>query len=304
VFALGLLLTGAWSAIPEEGSPPPLPPASANPPVVEAHPAIWTAHGKRGTVYLLGSVHALPASIHWRTPEITDALAKADVFVFEIVPSPDAQASLKKMVAEHGTLPPGTSLRGLLSPEGQADFDKVLASVKLPLVAVDGMRPWLASLTISVARMMQKNGLSVDAGLDQVLTREATDKGKELRALESMEQQFSLLASPDDDQEVEQFESGLKQFLTQSYDLSGLLDAWASGDPAQIDGLFNKSLVKYPKVRKMLLDDRNRAWIKKIEPMLDNEDKVFFITVGAGHLVGKNGVPNLLRRAGYKVDGP
>ncbi len=41
----------------------------------------------------------------------------------------------------------------------------------------------------------------------------------------------------------------------------------------------------------------------KIEKML-NEKRTFFITVGAAHLVGPNGVPNLLREAGYKVDGP
>ena len=37
--------------------------------------------------------------------------------------------------------------------------------------------------------------------------------------------------------------------------------------------------------------------------MLD-EPHTFFITVGAAHLVGKTGVPNLLRAAGYKVEGP
>jgi hypothetical protein len=58
-----------------------------------------------------------------------------------------------------------------------------------------------------------------------------------------------------------------------------------------------------PEEHKTILDDRNRNWIPKIEKML-TEKRVFLITVGAGHLAGPNGVPNLLRQAGYKVDGP
>jgi uncharacterized protein YbaP (TraB family) len=34
------------------------------------------------------------------------------------------------------------------------------------------------------------------------------------------------------------------------------------------------------------------------------EKHTYFITVGAFHLVGPGGVPNLLRAAGYQVDGP
>jgi uncharacterized protein YbaP (TraB family) len=53
----------------------------------------------------------------------------------------------------------------------------------------------------------------------------------------------------------------------------------------------------------MLLDDRNQHWLLKIEAML-KEKHVFFVTVGAGHLTGAAGLPSLLRKAGYTVDGP
>jgi len=58
-----------------------------------------------------------------------------------------------------------------------------------------------------------------------------------------------------------------------------------------------------PGERKAMLEDRNRSWIPQVVAML-NEHHTYFITVGAGHLCGKTGVPNLLRSAGYKVDGP
>src|SRR3954467_5552370 len=51
---------------------------------VRAHPALWTVRGRKGTMYLLGSIHVLPPDLQWRTPQIDAALKAADVFVFEI----------------------------------------------------------------------------------------------------------------------------------------------------------------------------------------------------------------------------
>ena len=65
----------------------------------------------------------------------------------------------------------------------------------------------------------------------------------------------------------------------------------------------NTELADQPDVKKALLTDRNRRWALQIQTML-REKRIFFITVGAGHLAGADGVPALLRAAGYKVDGP
>ncbi len=49
----------------------------------------------------------------------------------------------------------------------------------------------------------------------------------------------------------------------------------------------------------VLLDERNKNWIPKIEKAIN--EKPSFIAVGGGHLGGKNGVLNLLKAKGYKV---
>jgi uncharacterized protein YbaP (TraB family) len=50
----------------------------------------------------------------------------------------------------------------------------------------------------------------------------------------------------------------------------------------------------------VFLDDRNKRWIPRMENKMKG-NSVFF-AVGAGHLWGNNGVINLLRKAGYKVE--
>jgi uncharacterized protein len=49
-----------------------------------------------------------------------------------------------------------------------------------------------------------------------------------------------------------------------------------------------------------LLNNRNKNWIERIERIAKN--KPTFFGVGAAHLGGKNGVINLLRKQGYKVE--
>ena len=82
-----------------------------------------------------------------------------------------------------------------------------------------------------------------------------------------------------------------------------MIAAWSQGKADKLAALMNSELADQPEVKKALITDRNRRWALQIETML-REKRTFFITVGAGHLAGPDGVPALLRAAGYKVDGP
>jgi hypothetical protein len=142
-----------------------------------------------------------------------------------------------------------------------------------------------------------------DSGVDAVLMADAEKNQKQARYLETIAEQFALLAPDDRTLEVQEFESGLKDLRDVAAELDPMVKAWSAGDQAKLDKLINGDLDEFPEARKMLLDDRNRRWVPKIEAML-KEKHVFFVTVGAGHLSGALGVPALLRKDGYKVDGP
>ena len=82
-----------------------------------------------------------------------------------------------------------------------------------------------------------------------------------------------------------------------------MLDAWMHARVDEIAALTEKDLATYPQAEKLLLEDRNAAWVKQIVTLLD-QPKTYFITVGAAHLAGPRGVPALLRAKGIRVDGP
>jgi hypothetical protein len=50
----------------------------------------------------------------------------------------------------------------------------------------------------------------------------------------------------------------------------------------------------------LLLNNRNKNWVKKLDSIMKTES--VFVAVGTGHLVGEKGLINLLRKQGYKVE--
>ena len=79
-----------------------------------------------------------------------------------------------------------------------------------------------------------------------------------------------------------------------------LIKAWREGDADKLQKLMNDAMADSPAIYKRLLTDRNHNWIPKIEELARGEKKAIII-VGAGHLVGKEGVVELLKKDGLKV---
>ena len=233
---------------------------------------------------------------------IQDAIARADVFAFEVPQDKKSQAQVQALIAAKGYLPPGQSLRPLLKKSAQADFDAALASSGLAPSAVENTRPWLAGLQLLFAQIA-KLKFAVENGVDSQLIAEAERAGKPLRYLETIEQQFALLAPDDRALEMEEFEAGLKDLKDIGDEIQPMVNAWSKGDQKTLDRLINGDLDRFPKARKALLDDRNKAWVPQIAAMM-KEKQTVMVTVGAGHLTGPKGLPALLRKAGYKVVGP
>jgi hypothetical protein len=267
-----------------------------------ATPSLWHIQGEAGEVYLLGSVHVLPPDVQWRSPPINRALSRSDIYVFEVPEDDAAMGELNSLIQAKGFLPPDETLRAQLHPQALADYDAAVAASGLAPAALERERPWLAALQMMFAQISKLN-FAPGNGADSVLMADATEHHKQMRYLETIAEQFAVLAPDNRRLELEEFESGLKDLRNVADEIGPMVKAWSNGNQAELDRLINGDLDAYPEARKQLLDDRNQHWAPQIVAML-KEKHIFFITVGAGHLTGPMGVPTLLRKAGYKVDGP
>lgn len=269
---------------------------------IPARPALWTAHGAHATVYLFGSIHLLPANVDWHTPKIDAAMAAADTFYFEAPLGEQGKAEVADFIRKNGSLPAGETLRARLPKSVLADYEHALALAHLEPEMLDGDRPWLAGIVVEVAYLQQMHYLVAD-GVDQQVFAYATAHNMPVRAFETPEQQLSLFTPKDPKLELDEFDAGLKEFQTEESMIGAIVDAWGAGDVKTVGRLVNDAMDKDPGVRKMLIDDRNKAWIATLDTMLKGTG-TYFVTVGTGHLVGPKGVPALLRKQGCRVEGP
>lgn len=82
-----------------------------------------------------------------------------------------------------------------------------------------------------------------------------------------------------------------------------MIDAWRHGSASTIDNLLNGSFESTPELEhlyELLITDRNIEMTTKIEDLLKGQ-KTYFVVLGAGHMVGDQGVVNFLTRRGYEV---
>ena len=278
-------------------------PAMADDAMINAHPMAWRVHTGHSEITLFGSMHMLPANMSWLTPELLHSIRRTDVFVFEVPTDDVSRTTLTAKLDERGRLPAGQSLRAMLPPASQVDFDSAITAEHLSASVTDHEQPWLASMQLLLADTMNRNYYP-DAGVDYVVMSWATAHNRQVRYLETVDQQFAMLV-PDqiNSSQLDEFETALKQVGREEQDLDPLLQAWSNGDVVTMGGMIASDFEGRPESRKKLLTDRNREWTTQIEKMA-GEWRNFFIVVGAAHLAGPDSVPALLRKDGFQVDGP
>jgi uncharacterized protein YbaP (TraB family) len=77
--------------------------------------------------------------------------------------------------------------------------------------------------------------------------------------------------------------------------LPRMLNVWRRGDAEGFDRILNAGFRGDPRLRRVMLEDRNRAWVDWIVERLKQPGTVF-LAVGAGHLVGSESVQALLQQ--------
>lgn len=260
-----------------------------------AKPALWVVKDADTTLYLFGTIHLLPKNADWHYDALDHALAQSDALVVEI--TDDNPANMTALVLRLG-IDAAHPLSTLLS---SGDFHRLeLAARKAGLpgtTALNVMRPWLATLTLTLAPLT-KAGLDPARGVDRQLRDMMAKAGKPVRALETAEEQIHFLADMPTRLQLDMLRQTVHEADHASVELQALLDAWQAGDDAAIARLENELMKREtPALYQRLLVQRNAVWAGRIKAMLDTPGTVF-IAVGAAHLAGPDSVQAQLRKLG------
>jgi hypothetical protein len=84
--------------------------------------------------------------------------------------------------------------------------------------------------------------------------------------------------------------------------LRDVTKAWREGDIRALESLLREGAEESPALFKKLTVDRNRRWLPQIEKMLQDSGNDYLVITGALHMVGSDGLVQLLRGKGYRVE--
>jgi len=273
--------------------------AQTNSKAAPARHTLWKIEGRSNVVHLLGSVHVLKKADYPLAALIEAAFSNASIVAFETdIAALDDPAQAMKLLAR-SQLPEGQTLESQLSPETYKLWTSQLEASGLPPQMFDSFAPGMAAMTVTMLEM-QKLRLDPKYGVDKHFFARARETGKEIVPLEPVDFQINLLTGFTKEEGEALLKATLKDMATLKKDLGELLDAWKTGDAPKLEKLLNEAMKESPAIYKRMLTDRNQSWLPKIEELARGQKNAIVI-VGAAHLVGKDGVAELLRAKRWKV---
>lgn len=267
-------------------------PAAVAPAPKQLKPALWKVADADTTIYLFGTIHALPKGLVWLDGPVGTALDSSGELITEI---PDVPAAEQQKAVKAVGLLKGETLRSLMPDADRVAYEALLAKLKIPVEAFDPLEPWLAGITLGVMPYAMA-GYGADSGVEAVLRKAAVAKGKKLGALETVDYQLGLFDQLPREAQLKFLGEAVRDFDKSFAIIGTMTDEWGAGDPEGLGKLINENMDD-PELAETLLYQRNRNWASWIARRLDQPGTVF-IAVGAGHLAGVQSVQDMLKAQG------
>ena len=264
---------------------------------------LYRVSHRGNTSYLFGTVHVGQTAFYPLEPQVTRALSAADKLVLEV----DIRDTLtiQQAVLRHGIYPDGQTIDQHVSADNLEKLKQALQAADIPFESIARMKPWMIT-NLLIVQAMARAGYPAEQGIELYFASVAQKEKKAVQQLETADYQLSLFNGLSDAQQEEYLKENLAQLADGSAIKKGLalITAWKNADNQALEtALFemqSESSASAKFLKRVLLDERNPNMVNKIEALLKT-DKKTFVAVGALHLIGDKGVPELLRQRGYKV---
>lgn len=256
---------------------------------------LWKISGKgiKQPSYLFGTMHILcDATLE---PKVLKALDDTKQLYLEInMDDPGIQT--KMMLGM--TMKNGQKMSKLASTE---DFELVNdflnENLGMPAKLLDSFKPALVA-TLLAPKFMGCAPESIEQSLMEV----TKEQNEQIFGLETIEKQLALFDAIPYEEQMQELISMAKEGVDKQIEESKKLEkVYKSQNLAAIAEMMNEEDNKlYGDHADIMLTERNQSWIPGIEAAAKTTPTLF--AVGAAHLGGDNGVVNLLRKKGYKVE--
>jgi uncharacterized protein YbaP (TraB family) len=257
--------------------------------------------------YLLGTHHLAPVSYLDSVAGIHEAFDSVDAVVGELLMTD--MPALQQAIIPHMMMPEGHSYESLLSEEDRALLEESLTnSFGVGLGQFGLFHPAALSTMYSqvvYAKAYPEIDLSTHVSIDQHMQDKAVQSGKNVMALETVEDQvYALFRSEPIESKAESLIKMIRHFDFAEKNLKDITEAYYAQDLDRLYFLaFENPEDPAPTSEEAayaLTKERNDKWLLKLPAIMAEQPAL--IVVGALHLAGGEGLVNQLRQQGYTVD--
>ena len=254
---------------------------------------LWQVKSNTSTVYLLGSIHVAKPDFYPLNDVIEESYKKSDALVVEVdINNVDMNSMMNRVM-----LPGRETLESKLSKKTYEKIKKLFEKNNIPETMYYKFKPWFAVMMITMMDV-KNSGYNQNLGIDKYFLDKAKKDNKKIIELESAKQQFDVF-----DIDLKDYQDEFVKYTLEDSDntiemIDSLASYWKQGDIKKMNNLINEPLSKdstFKIINNALIDKRNLKMAKKIIDFLKT-GKIYFVVVGAGHLIGEAGIINLLRK--------
>ena len=265
-----------------------------------AETSLWRVSKGDSELFIGGTIHVLSATDYPLPVEFEQAYKQSHTLVFETDLAAMAQPEVQQQLLQRVMYEKGKTLKDDLSPQTYKTLVDYAASVGLMIELLNQFKPPMVMITLVMAEL-HRLGMA-ETGVDNYFNQKALADGKTLGELETVQEQLTMIEYMGKGHEDELILNTIEEMKELPLIMGEMKDAWRSGDMERLEKLgISPMKTDFPDLYRLLLVDRNNAWIPKIEALLATPE-IEFVLVGALHLAANEGVISKLRALGYTVE--
>jgi hypothetical protein len=259
--------------------------------------------------WLLGTIHLSDPRVTDLPPQAKVAYDGSNTVILESDEILDPKAASLKLFAKPDLMmfSDNKTLIDYLSPDDQKVLEKGLLARGIPLGTVVKMKPYVLSSMLALSTCEISRKAKGAPFLDMKLAVDAQAAGKQVKGVETLAEQLEAMASLPMDFHIRslvsaarypQYTADMMETTVQLYlhgDIGLIFPAGAYFAPEKKASDF----ADMNKFENTLITVRNHHMADRADPMLAKGN--VFMAVGALHLIGDQGVVELLKAKGYKA---
>lgn len=252
---------------------------------------LWKVSGKdlKQDSYILGTIHILcPADFNMPS-KINNAINNVNEVVFEVnLFNPDNAAK-----AQESAMTPQPNFLNNLAPSKIKLIDSVLTANQLSIKMFDMLSPATMTSLLALKSFNCPNPMEYKSVEKEVYDLAQNKKISDLETIDFQMQMLNSFSTP------EYFYKYLNNYDEAALLTLSMVDAYKKEDLKKLETVMTDPKWMEKEQFDIMLTNRNKNWIKSLIPKM--KDEKILVAVGAGHLIGKEGLIELLKKEGYKV---